>query len=336
MTGRGVQDRPSGGTIPTSVPFAPSDMEEKQGKDAESVSSRRLKKRESDRRCQRLARERTKARIAYLEGLVEDFQKQDTSGNVASLMEQLDIVGKERDQLAKTLEGIRKVMHDAAFPTEPKLLLHSESLSDGKDQLDSPHSTPLTGRSNPQFATHHFPTTLTRSSTGAFDSPDGQSYSTIDSSGTGLNGGFDRIDYRDDADTDEAELIYPKKEDCNCSNKHTHSNPDIVNKWRFANEVLTSSKQWRKEDFCRGDAYEDDVLVRAILHGWESVGHLPPVWICLSPIDKELFYKCSKPERLAIMRMMSLLMKWHKDPTEERLSRLPSWFLKRYLESPAL
>ena len=53
------------------------------------VSSRRLKKREIDRRCQRQARERTKTRIAYLEGLVEDFRRQDSSGQLATLIREL-------------------------------------------------------------------------------------------------------------------------------------------------------------------------------------------------------------------------------------------------------
>src|ERR1700742_2385972 len=85
----------------------------------EGVSSRRLKKREIDRRCQRQARERTKTRIAYLEGLVEDFRRQDSSGQLATLLKQLKEVEEERDVMAKTLKDIQKAMdtHKPLTPT---------------------------------------------------------------------------------------------------------------------------------------------------------------------------------------------------------------------------
>lgn len=82
---------------------AVSPTEADDGKGTDTATSRRMRKRELDRRCQRIARERTKNRIAYLEGLVEDFRKQDSTGRVATLMKQLSDIAKERDTLVLSL-----------------------------------------------------------------------------------------------------------------------------------------------------------------------------------------------------------------------------------------
>ena len=94
-----TENTPTGAMSPTA--------EVDDGKGADTATSRRMRKRELDRRCQRIARERTKNRIAYLEGLVEDFRKQDSTGQVATLMKQLSDMGKERDTLVKTLQSIQ-------------------------------------------------------------------------------------------------------------------------------------------------------------------------------------------------------------------------------------
>lgn len=78
--------------------------------DGQTVSSRRLKKREVDRRCQREARERTRSRIAYLENLVEDLRKQDAGGQVATLLKQLKDMQEERDSAIKTLKDIQQIV----------------------------------------------------------------------------------------------------------------------------------------------------------------------------------------------------------------------------------
>ena len=93
------------------------------------VSSRRLKKREIDRKCQRQARERTKTRIAYLEGLVEDFRQQDSSGQMATLMKQLKEMESERDVMAKTIKDIQKAV-DTHKPIKP---ITEEESEDRKD-----------------------------------------------------------------------------------------------------------------------------------------------------------------------------------------------------------
>ncbi|RMD40484.1 hypothetical protein DV735_g4645, partial [Chaetothyriales sp. CBS 134920] len=74
------------------------------------VSARRLKKREIDRRCQRQARERTKARIAHLEGLVESLQHSHGDDRISALMVRLEDTEKERDTIAQALRDIRNAL----------------------------------------------------------------------------------------------------------------------------------------------------------------------------------------------------------------------------------
>src|ERR1700712_1862829 len=78
--------------------------------DASSTAARRAKKREQDRRCQRMARERTKNRIAQLEGIVADLKQQGTSKQEQALWKQRDELAAERDALAQTLRTIERVI----------------------------------------------------------------------------------------------------------------------------------------------------------------------------------------------------------------------------------
>ena len=77
---------------------------------------RRLKKRESDRKCQRVSRERTKSRITYLENLVEKLSQADDSGKVASLLDNVSRLQEERDSLAAKIKSIESILFPAQRP----------------------------------------------------------------------------------------------------------------------------------------------------------------------------------------------------------------------------
>ncbi|KAI6767637.1 hypothetical protein HG530_005646 [Fusarium avenaceum] len=71
-----------------------------------TAEARRLKKREYDRKSQRLARERTKGRIAQLETMVENLRQADSNARVAKLVDQLSQVTMERDGLLQVLDSL--------------------------------------------------------------------------------------------------------------------------------------------------------------------------------------------------------------------------------------
>jgi hypothetical protein len=70
---------------------------------ADDNATRRLRKREFDRRAQRAARERTKNRIAQLEAMVAALSHQSAD---AQLLQQLDSVTKQRDEMSVVISSI--------------------------------------------------------------------------------------------------------------------------------------------------------------------------------------------------------------------------------------
>ncbi|KAG7054487.1 bzip transcription factor [Colletotrichum scovillei] len=77
-----------------------------------AATSQRLKKREYDRKAQRVAREKTKNRIAQLESLVEKLSQQDDTATTASLMAELSRVTEQRNKLMRCLKTTSSLFND--------------------------------------------------------------------------------------------------------------------------------------------------------------------------------------------------------------------------------
>ncbi|KAF4951704.1 hypothetical protein FSARC_12855 [Fusarium sarcochroum] len=73
-------------------------------------NTRRLKKREADRKAQRLARERTKNKITQLEGTVQKLRQTESGAQLSSILDQLSKVTKEKDELLQDLRSMRKML----------------------------------------------------------------------------------------------------------------------------------------------------------------------------------------------------------------------------------
>lgn len=332
--------------------------------DGQGVSSRRLKKREIDRRCQRQARERTKTRIAYLEGLVEDFRRQDSSGQVATLMKQLQEVEAERDLMSKTLKDIQKAMdvHKPSKPDQEAAKQDSFSYNNPAQMIwadnDMEEQKPIIvslDETAPALLNDHRPESVQQNDFElATFSP---SPSVILPSQDILFGPqVVRLDSDSPQSTSQA-LVQSKAihdpslmpssyannwdrplNGCSCQNNHDDSimpgRKSIWrgNYWRYANEVLSERFDWPEEVEPTSDAVADDVPVRAVLEGWEAVarrGPLHPSWQILRRIDQTLFRSCAQTERLAILRAMHSLLQFHTESTSYRYSRLPPWYNKR-------
>jgi hypothetical protein len=322
------------------------------------VSSRRLKKREIDRRCQRQARERTKSRIAYLEGLVEDFRQQDSSGQLATLMKQLKEVENERDVMAKTLKDIQKAM-DTHRPLVPT------AVDDGEDKMDIQNTTaglelpnmdqPLPGispRMDDELSVRRASTEERASSVKNFDlarfsptpslplqSQDQLFAPEIVQCETGHQSSV--IVKAKDLEPNPMPCSYADnwlahRQSCSCTGHHQQRLPGQRsiwqgNYWRYANEVLSERFEWTDVS-PETDTMCDDVPVRVMLEGWDAVakkGPLHPSWHILRRIDEALFSMCPKVERLAILRAMHTLLQFHTDSTAERYARLPPWYMRR-------
>jgi hypothetical protein len=309
---------------------------------ADSASSRRMRKRELDRRCQRMARERTKNRIAYLEGLVEDFRAQDSSGQVRTLMDQLSDMSKERDMLAKTLQSIQnsiqshRTLFDSPQDDEPAETGHQSPES--MDNIDTVIRKPAQNRRASSSSDLDRPpsnrpspsdTTVRQKSEDGESGPlSGQTESVQPTTpkSVPLDPGDLVPSYYDLEDP----IVPRTNEECECH----PANKSGINMWRYANEVLTKPTKTSRDLNELEDLAADDTPVRALIEGWDSVerrygGQLPPSWQKLRRIDEVIFGSCNIRERLAIMRVMHKLLRFHTDPTPERCSKVPPWYLKR-------
>jgi hypothetical protein len=320
----------------------------------DNASSRRMRKRELDRRCQRVARERTKNRIAYLEGLVDDFRKSDSSGQVTTLMNQLSDVAKERDTLARTLQGIQN-----SIQTQQSLIKGEIKGTSDKNSSDSPtHSNDNFERFDDETTVDpatNFPPHLGEKSPSLTSPIDMRfPYKFENTQNEPLlmqrhelplhTRNVDAFEpgeafINDDAAANHGihqDPIIPRiEEGCECSANTAASGKRTVNRWRFANEVLTKPTRTNADLERFEDVMEEDAPVRALIEGWPAVermygGVLPPTWTKLRQIDEVIFGTCNVRERLAVMRLMHRLMRFHTN--RQKKSLVPAWFLKRFVQ----
>ncbi|KAH6675803.1 hypothetical protein B0J14DRAFT_587348, partial [Halenospora varia] len=119
----------------------------------------------------------------------------------------------------------------------------------------------------------------------------------------------------------------------------THSTPTRNSPctWQMASQSLIVGPKGR--DIARlEDCLGEDVPIRAVLFGWDALGELrelPPFWRNIRQLDEKLLFDVNTVERLAIFRIMHLLMRFHCDPSSERAAKLPPFFNSKGLDFEA-
>ncbi|KAF9774559.1 hypothetical protein IL306_007423 [Fusarium sp. DS 682] len=339
-----------------------------------TAEARRLKKRELDRKAQRLARERTKSRIAQLESMVDNLRQDDSNAQIATLMDQLGQVTKERDNLLQVLDSlgstIRRHIGDnnsATTASEPRSETKSESpayAGTAQSQSQS-HSTPnerivpvMTQRAASETSNStilelpinpppHDPFTY-----------DGWSYAAVSNGHYPTTMAFDNSILPPAGNgfisiqpllsglpptPEEVDVIIPKapvpchcSSPTNCTSNYHDVKPNI---WRAINETLVKPTKLSAEEIAIEEYNAEDIPVRAIVEGWDSVeraGKMTRTWRKLRTADELCFANCANTERLAAMRICHLLITYHGDPTIERRANLPRWYWNRCDCSPFL
>jgi hypothetical protein len=79
------------------------------------------------------------------------------------------------------------------------------------------------------------------------------------------------------------------------------------------------------------DVLSEDILVRAIVWGWNSIGErweLPPFWQIIRQLDESMFFLFGPIERMGMFRIVHQLMRYHADPTPERAATIPPFYSK--------
>ena len=328
--------------------------------DVQSVSPRRLKKREVDRRCQREARERKRSRIAYLESLVVDLLQQDASGQVAALLGQLKRVEEERDLATKTLKDIQQLMVQRSLKQGTDLAqdngvvevqMISEGTKIGNDSARSTSGEDIPVLANAQLGLPNIeaiPANILEPATFIAMAPNGELSPYLARSST-------EISHRSTSHLTDQALV----QSSSTGSQHTTRSPRIYdwvnpqsscccrahldrqpgqqalwqgNFWKFICDVLSERFDWAEDVQPADDIESEDVLIRALVEGWDIVANrapLHPSLQMLRRIDEATFGPIAKTERLAMLRAMHLLLQFHTQPSAERYRRLPPWYLYR-------
>ncbi|RGP67672.1 hypothetical protein FSPOR_5861 [Fusarium sporotrichioides] len=322
-----------------------------------TAEARRLKKRELDRKAQRLARERTKSRIAQLESMVDNLRHSDSNAQVSTLIDELEKVTKERDNLLQVLDSlgstIRRHIGDSntsETSTDVKLEASSNTTprADGPSQpssstapideasetsgssilelpMDAPPTNPFAYNSwTYPVSNSPYPTSM------AFTSP------ILPTSGHGFMNVQPLLPSLPTPTPEDDDVIFPKaavlchcSSPTNCTSNYHDVKPNI---WRAINETLQKPTRLSAEEIAVEEYNAEDMPVRAIVEGWDSLeraGKMTPTWRKLRVADEMCFTNCGNVERLAVLRICHLLIMYHGDPTLARRATLPRWYLNR-------
>jgi hypothetical protein len=328
-----------------------------------TAAARRAKKREQDRRSQRMARERTRNRLDYLEGKVAELKQQNATTQMQRLWEERDRIAAERDILAQTLRAVENAIQGGkkVLPTHPDLLpspsanqivllprqngsvcINDSLTRDDCSSLSTSAFTP--SQQAPHSAAETWSTCAPAGhSDGLYQldviNADENAILAADSAQlTGLNMEWPGVDTSILCSQQQDTTVSAPTAACECLSAPTlapHTNRQHLNLWRFANEILGAPVEWSPLISMKEDAFEEDTPIRALVEGWDAVekragGSLPASWSKLRSIDETIFSTCAKIERLAIMRAMHSLFRYHQEPSLTRGKSMPKWYLARY------
>ncbi|KAF5254106.1 hypothetical protein FANTH_988 [Fusarium anthophilum] len=300
-----------------------------------TTDSQRLKKRESDRKAQRVSRERTKSRIAYLEDLVQKLSSGDDHDKTLSLMAQLSEVTKQRDSLIRFLDSTS--LSFTRRLSEAKKW-ESRTAAEEKSPEQQPSASGSVYRESPALLPDLLETTPANNELSLF-SPD---FNGILPGDTALEGGQAYMNLK--SATYSASHGHPVNDktsaasspcDCTSSEIRRLSDGSVVSRniWQAGNQVLKEPPGHLSTSMMAlEDEASEDVPVRVVLYGWEHLeqsGRMTPLWKRIRYLDEICFSACGQVERLAVIHMVHRYMRAYADPTSANASTiLPRWYMK--------
>ncbi|OHE91337.1 hypothetical protein CORC01_13366 [Colletotrichum orchidophilum] len=333
-----------------------------------AATSQRLKKREYDRKAQRVAREKTKNRIAQLESLVEKLSHQDDTATTASLMAELSKVTEQRNKLMRCLKTTSSLFNDH--------VKEAESWDSTRLVCDVPSSPkpPSMREISPKHPSPDSSISPAYSSMPIFDGSTREGFEKeigidfVDEFSVDISQLLSDSMFQPDSaapasfkDTDEPRIapetletsVPPSKKQktgteterfssstCHCSSttrvrRLSDGSQVSCNNWNAGNEIL-------QEPFALPDAAirlegetGEDVPVHAVLHGWDSLaysGRMTPLWRKVRQLDEICFSACGQAERLAVLFIIHLLMRAYADPKLVESAVVPIWYLKSQVQ----
>ncbi|KAL2826313.1 hypothetical protein BDW59DRAFT_145386 [Aspergillus cavernicola] len=310
------------------------------------TGDRAARKREQDRQAQRSARDKTKKLIAHLESRIETLTRFHSSGNVQELIDELETQRKANEVLQSTLRSIEKAINGGLSEANTVLRNYNNAkhgLDDASTSSDSQHGKLLGYDASNQGIPHSSLTAAGyqcqvsyQSASLSFEephivdkfSPDGTFINLPDGLLAGKTPDDVHMPFNSTLHTFPLDIPMPIQSllqstdpPCNCCKQLLYMN-DMLG--RFALTCTKTMADQRIRD-C-------DIAIRAVLHGWDAVNHLhplAPIWTMLRTADETVWRACRAIERLAILRVVSLMLRYLSDPSEANQSQLPRFMRQR-------
>ncbi|RBA09097.1 hypothetical protein FPRO05_07377 [Fusarium proliferatum] len=300
-----------------------------------TTDPQRLKKRESDRKAQRVSRERTKNRIAYLEDLVEKLSSGDDHDKTLSLMAQLSEVTKQRDSLVRFLDTTS--LSFTRHLSEAKKW-ESKTVSQEQPQAQQPSVSGSVYKESPAL----LPDLLETSPAGNALSLFSPNFTGTLQGDTALDGSQTCVDLdsatyctSNNHHADDKTPAAPSPCDCSSSETRRLSDGSVVSRniWQAGNQVLKGPTGLLPAAMLELECEaSEDVPVRVVLYGWdhlEQSGRMTPLWRRIRHLDEICFSGCGQVERLAVIHMVHRYMRAYADPTSANIDAiLPRWYMK--------
>ncbi|KAF5001147.1 hypothetical protein FDECE_11043 [Fusarium decemcellulare] len=312
---------------------------------AAMAKDRRLKKRELDRKAQRMSRQRTKNRITHLETMVAHLKQSDDNTRFLSLMDDLSQVTSERDKLLSALESltftIRGHIQDATgrtassaaedIPAIPPQSLDQEQVLDTQESSISAIDT-----SNDFIGPQLWLDAEAAGSNAHTGLSDGSIDDLLSRSAFSQNiaiwPSFSDPPLYDLSPLGDV-IIPTATSDCPCITQASRNGTSDINLWRAVNEVFARPVTFSQSDaVIEDDSRFDDIAIRVVLEGWDTVehqGYITESWRKLRAVDELGWKKCRPTERLAVLRSIYMLMEYQSDPSPKRQESLPRWLWAR-------
>jgi hypothetical protein len=301
------------------------------------------RKRECDREAQRQIRLKTKNHIAHLENLVETLQggHQD-AGRVSELVAQVKANQKEITRLQEVFRAIGKLV-DSVGQVENTLSEDQRENSSSEPEPRCPTGGPgvYPQKTEQTVSSPPFVSLAGTDSAGGFTTSKSPAHCRETGMGSLASGDleFAPVAAIPEPLPSQCPILDPQKvEHCLSTSSsaeasdvhalvpHDSEQQYVTNKinaiaeqiiqdrtldgrlWYLAGSLLSVILNMPRE-FQTPVAYDQDIPVRAVMHGWATVEeryYLDPGWIWLRHLDQVLYSNLGVPERLAIMRMMRL------------------------------
>jgi len=293
-----------------------------------SASDRQSRKRELDRKSQRLARERTKSHIAHLEALVAHFQETDSDVRSSSLINQLSEAINERDRLRSLLESLNFAIRSQLQETPINKALPSSSTAPKDISTQPPQSGP--GVPDSQEANQLASCRLLTETLGGTESLDGNNGNIASYSAESLQTNPLLFELSllpgSSISTDDATVPQAILPECECMLGTLESTAITLSIWRELNELL---KPLPEADLAAEDQESEDVIIRAVLDGWNIIGEtgqVPTTCRKLRRFDELAWVQSNPTDRLAILSLMRLMV---VSQNSTRQTELPRWLQAR-------